>query len=102
MHIHPLDELFQRNPDADIIIFVDYDDGGPYGLHGNILKIGPERTENTARFYASMPASQTENGLIEAGMIIRAEYIFERDGHQAVIFKNKNVYNENKNKILKE
>ena len=78
-----IEGAFKRNPTAEVIEFVNYNDGGPFGLSsdGRELKI----LDEIARVLAELPNAKTEGGHVtHEGYHIygKGEYDIRDDSHK--------------------
>ena len=80
-----LTDIFNENPDVEVIEVVGYDDGGPFGLSsgGRKLKI---LDDNFARQLAELPDSNTKAGHItDDGYCIHGFYVINEDRYKASV-----------------
>jgi len=78
-------DIFNVNPDVEVIEVVDYEDGGPFGLSsgGRILKI---LDADFARKLAELPDAITETGHItDKGYCIHGCYRIHKKSYKAFV-----------------
>ena len=88
-----LTDIFNDNPNVEIIEVVGYKDGGPFGLSsdGRRLKI---LDSNFARQLTELPDTDTETGHItDEGYCIHGVYSIREDSHKASVYRLSQVNN---------
>jgi hypothetical protein len=83
-----LSDIFNEFPEVEVIEFVSYDDGGPFGLscEGRKLKIGND--PDFAKKLATLEGANTETGFISGdGYYIHGSYDFNADGYKAYVYR---------------
>lgn len=82
-----LTDIFNDNPEVEVIDVAGYDDGQPFGLSsdGHKLKI---YDDNFARQLANLPGANTEAGHItDEGYYIRGGSDISKDSHRAWVHR---------------
>jgi hypothetical protein len=82
-----LTDIFNDNPDVEVIEVVGYNDGGPFGLSsgGRKLKI---LDDNFAGQLAKLPGANTEAGHItDEGYCIHGDYVVTEDRYKASVYR---------------
>ena len=82
-----LAEIFNSNPEVEIIEIVGYDDGKPFGLSSNRQKL-KIHDENFARQLSSLPGANTEAGhTTNEGYIIRGGFNINESSYKAFVYR---------------
>ena len=83
-----LAEIFNSNPEVEIIEIVGYDDGEPFGLSSNRQKL-KIHDENFACQLSSLPGANTEAGhtTTNEGYIIRGGFNIKESSYKARVYR---------------
>jgi len=82
-----LSDIFNENPGIEVIVVLGYDDGEPFGLSPEGLKL-KIYDFNFADQLARLPGANTENGHVtNEGYFIRGGYNFRHDAPMSYVYR---------------